>query len=464
MSDTPQALEDGARLVCQTMKSQGFQAYWVGGCVRDRLLGRPLKDIDIATDARPQDIAHLFEKTKLVGAAFGVCIVRQGEHVYEVATFRQDGSYTDHRRPDSVTYGTAEQDAHRRDFTINALFQDPETGEVLDLVGGMDDLRAGRLRTVGDPRQRFSEDALRLLRAIRFAARLDFEIEAETWEALREMAPDIRHVSPERHRDELTRILMDDTPSRALRLMDESGLLERLLPEIAAMKGVEQGRRFHPEGDVFVHTLLCLDNLEVRTPVTVWAMLLHDVGKPPTAERDLETGKISFYGHERVGAEMAEDIGRRLRMSNDDIRKISDVVARHMRFMHASDWNRSTMRKFLAADTIEEDLAIHKSDCRSSHGMLHAYDLVRGELAALREKQENPIPPPLLTGQDLKAMGFQPGPIFREILEAVQERQLEGELRSAEEARGFVAGRFQGMKFTTEARRHGESVEGKDVT
>ncbi|MCB2155670.1 CCA tRNA nucleotidyltransferase [bacterium] len=430
------ALEQGARRIVNCLRDAGHMAYWVGGCVRDRLLGMPMKDIDIATDARPDQIEGLFEKVRLVGASFGVCIVVEGEHHYEVATFRRDGKYVDHRHPETVEYGTPEQDAQRRDFTINALFYDPEADEIIDFVGGQKDIARKRLRTVGDPRARFGEDALRLLRAIRFAARVEFEIEEETWRAMVELAPTIKFISPERQRDEITRMMLADKPSRAFEMMDRAGLLELILPEISIMKGVEQGATYHPEGDVFVHTLLCLDKLETRTPITCWAMLLHDVGKPPTCER--APGKLTFYGHDKVGAEMARRICRRFRFSNEATERISAIVGRHMRFMNANEWNKSTMRRFLGAETIEEDLAIHKADCLGSFGGLTNYNLVREALEEFRSRHEEPVPPPLITGTDLIAMGLHPGPLFREILLAVQERQLEGEIESREQALKFV--------------------------
>ena len=432
----PSGLEHEARAIVRRLRENGHRAWWVGGCVRDRLLGVPLKDIDIATDARPERIECLFDEVRLVGASFGVCLVIRGDHHFEVATFRRDGQYIDQRHPESVEYGTPEQDAQRRDFTINALLYDPETDEVIDFAGGRGDMERRLLRTVGDPRARFEEDALRLLRAIRFAARLDFEIEESTWQALVDLAPAIAFVSPERQRDELTRMVMADTPSRAMHLMDRAGLLGILLPEISAMKGIEQGERYHPEGDVFVHTLLCLDKLEERTPVTCWATLLHDVGKPPTFERS--EGKLRFYGHDKVGAEMAEGICLRFRFSNEAARRISQIVGRHMRFMTAGEWKRSTMRRFLAAGTIEEDLAIHKADCLGSFGGLASYDLVKNALEEFRSRDEPPLPPPLISGRDLIEMGFKPGPRFAVILGEVQEHQLNGDIETRAEALGHV--------------------------
>ncbi len=430
------ALIAGGQEITRVLTEAGFEAYWVGGCVRDRLLNQKLKDIDIATNATPDQVQELFGKVKLVGASFGVCLVPMGEYSYEVTTFRRDGRYIDHRHPESVEFGTREEDALRRDFTINALYMIPSTREILDEVNGREDLTHRMIRCVGDPWKRFEEDALRMLRAIRFASRFGFRIEGDTWEAIQDLAPTIEKISPERQRDELTAILMGPAPAHAFRMLDHSGLLELLLPEISALKGVEQGAKFHPEGDVFVHTLLCLKNLEHKTLVSCWGALLHDIGKPKTFSR--ESGRITFYQHEYVGAEMAEEICGRLRFSNDDTRRISDVVRRHMRFITACEWRPATMRKFLAADTIEDDLAVHYTDTMSSHGDLTSWNLVTQARQSFAEREEPPIPPPLITGDDLVALGLKPGPMFREILDAVQEEQLNGTLDSHEKAMEFV--------------------------
>lgn len=430
------SLESEALEIVDALQTAGFDAWWVGGCVRDRLLGMELTDIDIATNARPEQILNVFENVRLVGAAFGVCLVRLGDRFYEVATYRKDGRYIDHRHPESVDYGTLEEDALRRDFTVNAMYLNPRTGELRDPADGSKDLDERIIRTVGEPERRFDEDALRLLRAIRFAARLEFQIAPQTWQGILRHARRIRSISPERTRDELTRMLVDPNAPRALRLLDESGLLEILLPEIAAMKGVEQGVRYHPEGDVFEHTLLCLEKLEERTPTTCWAALLHDVGKPPAFKR--RSGKITFYEHDAIGAEMADAICRRFRFSNESTRRITAIVARHMRFMHAHEWKNSTMRRFLDSETIKEDLAVHRADCLASHGKLRNWQLVSEALRAASEHEGPSLPPPILNGEDLKRLGFQPGPIFSEILDAVQERQLDGLLGNKEEAENFV--------------------------
>lgn len=440
MSDdtTSLSLDSAALAVVQRLRHGGHSALWVGGCVRDRLLGLPIKDIDIATDAQPHQLSALFDGVRLVGAAFGVAIVPWQGHAFEVATFRRDGRYLDLRRPESVTFGTMEDDARRRDFTINALYYDPVADSVIDLVGGREDLAAGRLRTVGDPGARIGEDALRLMRAVRFAARLGFQIEPATWQALVERAPTIAAIAPERLRGELTAMLTGPAPGRALRLMDAAGLLALVLPEVVALKGCAQSPDWHPEGDVFVHTLLALDNLEPRTPLAAWGTLLHDIAKPATRAEG-PGGRVTFYGHESVGADMARAICARLRFSADDTEHIAQLVARHMRFMSAAEWNRATMRRFVAAPTIDDDLALHRADCLSSHANLSAWQRVSAELAARRSDQTVALPAPLVTGEDLISMGYRPGPGFRFVLEKIQEAQLNGEVADRDEAVARVA-------------------------
>lgn len=430
------ALREGAIDLCTTLRHAGHQAWLVGGCVRDELLNLPIKDIDITTDARPEQVERLFPKAKLVGAKFGVVLVKMEDHAYEVATFRKDGKYLDHRHPEWVDYGTMEEDARRRDLTINALYLDPVSGEVRDFSTGRADLKDRLLRCVGDPRERFREDALRLVRAIRFAARLGFEIEHETWLAIRELAPLIEYISPERQREELTRIFLHPSAKRGLELLDASGLLHWVLPEIEALKGVEQGKRYHPEGDVFVHTSLVLHHVEPRTVETVWAALLHDVAKPATFARDTETGAISFYEHQRIGAEMARVILEKFKFSNDEIDTICALVARHMMFMTVEKMNRGTLRKFIGAPTIESDLALHRADCLGSNGLLDYWEFTRARMAEFAA--EPVLPPPLINGHDLMAMGIPPGPTLGKLLAQVRDLQLNDELKTAEEALAWV--------------------------
>lgn len=420
--------------IIRALREAGHQAWFVGGCVRDRLLGLPLKDVDIATAARPQEIHRLLAPSRLVGTRFAVTMVDRPEGIFEVATFRHDGAYLDHRHPSTVRFGTLEEDAARRDFTINALYFDPLSGEIRDFHGGLQDLEAGIVRCVGDPNVRFREDALRLLRCIRFACRFDFGIERQTWQALFERAPLIDHVSPERHRDELTRILTSPGAARGVHLMAEAGLLYFLLPELLELKGIEQGRGPHPEGDAWAHTLLVLEKVEPRTPVNCWAALLHDIGKAPTFHRDAESGRITFHRHQQLGAEIAAMILTRLRFPNEEREAIVECIARHMDFVHVCKMRESTLRRWLSSPTIEHDLALHRADCLGSNGRLDYWEFCRRKLEELRERQEEALPPPLVSGHDLLAMGWQPGPALGRALQRLQDMQMDGEVTTREEA------------------------------
>jgi poly(A) polymerase len=444
-------MKDFATSIVRTLRRRGFQAYLVGGCVRDLLLGRAPKDYDVATDATPRQVMEIFPETYAVGAQFGVVLVPgpDGEGVasegvskskaVEVATFRSDIGYSDGRHPDEVRFSKSpREDVERRDFTINGMLLDPLTGEVLDFVGGRKDLKSGIIRTIGDPVKRFSEDKLRMLRAVRFAARFDYQIDGATLVAIQGLAEQIRAVSRERVRDELTRMLTEGHGRRAFLLLDETGLLREVLPEISAMKGVEQPPEFHPEGDVFVHTLLLLDHLPHPCPMTLaWGALLHDVGKPPTfrvAER------IRFDGHVDVGVKMAERICARFRFSNDETEQILALVDHHMRFADATRMKESTLKKFLRMRRFDEHLALHRADCLASHRNLATYDFIR------QKREEIPAemmrPRALVTGDDLIAEGHVPGPKFREILSAVEDAQLEGRLASRDAALEFVRREF----------------------
>lgn len=426
-----------ARDIVATLRAAGHEAYFAGGCVRDLLLGTEPKDVDIATSARPDEVQALFPRTVAVGAQFGVIVVLSGGGEFEVATFRADGEYLDGRRPESVTFADAAGDARRRDFTVNGLFYDPVAGRVLDFVGGQADLEAGVLRAIGAPEERFAEDKLRLLRGVRFAARLGFEIDPATWEALRAGAAGIHAVSAERIRDELAKILTHPSRVRGFDLLDASGLLREILPEVETLKGCEQPPEFHPEGDVFVHTRLMLDLLpaEVSLPL-VLGVLFHDLGKPPTFQRD-ETGRIRFNGHEYVSAELSRAIMTRLRFSNAEIEAVDALVRNHMAFKDVQQMRVAKLRRFLARPTIDDELELHRVDCTSSHGLLDNYDFLR----AKREEFANEplIPPPLITGHDLIARGWQPGPKFKEVLEAAQTLQLEGAITSRDEALEWLA-------------------------
>jgi poly(A) polymerase len=442
-----------ATSVVKTLRQRGFTAYLVGGCVRDLLLGREPKDYDVATNATPEQVMQIFPETYAVGAQFGVVLVPvpEGEivdsvegsshaHAVEVATFRSDIGYSDGRHPDEVRFSTdPRQDVVRRDFTINGMLLDPLSGEVLDYVSGRADLTAGMIRTIGDPELRFAEDKLRMLRAVRFAARFEYEIERFTFAAMQKMAAQVRVVSRERVRDELTRMLIEGHGRRAFLLLDESGLLEHVLPEISAMKGVQQPPEFHPEGDVFVHTLLLLDHLPQPCPLTLaWGSLLHDVGKPATFRRAPD--RIRFDEHVDVGVKIAEQICERLRFSSDDTEQILALVDNHMRFGHVSRMKESTLKRFMRLPRFDEHLALHRADSLASHRNLATYEFIR--------KKQQEIPPEtmrpsrVITGEDLIAQGHVPGPKFREILNAVEDAQLEGRLLSRDAALEFVRREF----------------------
>ncbi len=433
-----------ANSICETLRRNGHQALLVGGCVRDLLLGRQPADYDVATDASPERVIELFPESVPVGAQFGVVLIPRENWKLEVATFRSDVGYSDGRHPDSVVYTrTAQEDVQRRDFTVNGLLMRHDTEEVLDYVGGQADLKAGIIRAIGDPALRFAEDKLRMMRAVRFAARFGFHIETATFEAIRSRAQEIRHVSAERLREELTKLLTEGAARRGFELLDEAGLLQQVLPEIAAMKGVEQPPQFHPEGDVWIHTRMMIEMLPAgSSPTLAWGILLHDVGKPPTFKSAAETGdRIRFDGHVGVGVKMAEEICRRLRFSNEDTEQILALVENHMRFADAAQMRTSTLKRFARLRRFEEHLELHRIDCVSSNGRLEAYDYVRKFF--LETPPEQVRPQRLLTGEDLKTMGYQPGPAFTEILQAIEDGQLEGQLKTREEAFDFVRKTFR---------------------
>ena len=430
--------EELARSIVAQLRAAGHQAYLVGGCVRDLLLGRTPKDFDVATDARPDRVSELFERSEQVGAHFGVVLVRENTSQVEVATFRSDASYSDGRRPDAVRFETdPRQDVMRRDFTINALLLDPDTNQVLDFIGGQEDLRRRVIRAIGDPEDRFQEDHLRLIRAVRFAARLGFEIEPGTMAALRRLHGLIEKVSPERVRDELGRILTEGGARRGFELLDETGLLGDILPEVAAMKGVAQPPEFHPEGDVWTHTLLLLEKLRHPTVTLAAGALLHDVGKPPTFR---VADRIRFDGHVEEGIRLAHGILTRLRFSSEQIAQIEALIANHMRFKDAGQMRESTMKRFLRMENFAEHLELHRLDCLSSNGKLDTYKRVRARLAELGE--EDLRPKPLLTGRDLIEQGYAPGPSFGKMLAAVEDAQLEARVQNRGEALALVRAEF----------------------
>jgi len=441
VEQSPSVLETTARRIVLRLQEAGFRAYYAGGCVRDMLLGQAPHDYDIATDARPEQVQNLFRRTVAVGAHFGViCVIEDGAE-FQIASFRSDGEYHDGRHPESVAYSSPEEDAVRRDFTINGMFYDPLRAEVVDFVGGRADLDARVLRAIGDPAARFREDRLRLLRAVRFATVLDFPVEAATWDAVCAHAPHIHEVSAERVREELVRIFLCPRRVRGFDLLDQSGLLREVLPEIEALKGCEQPPQFHPEGDVFVHTRLMLELLpeQVSLPL-VFAVLFHDIGKPGTFSCDPAEGRIRFNGHDRLGATMTETIMTRLRFPRRDIDATVEAVAQHMVFKDVRQMRVAKLKRFMSRPTFSEELELHRVDCQSSHGMLDNYDFLRTKEQEF--SSEPLIPPPLLTGADLIALGLRPGPRFKEVLEAVQSRQLEGTLADTQEALAFVRSEF----------------------
>ncbi len=405
--------------------------------MRDQLLGIRPKDFDIATSATPEQVQALFEHTNAVGAHFGVILVKERGHSFEIATFRHDGSYHDGRRPESVTFTNAQEDAFRRDFTINGLFQHPLTREILDYVGGQEDIEKKVLRAIGEPASRFQEDALRLLRAIRFAVKTGFVIGPATWQAIQENAHLLEKIAPERIRDEFSRILTHPRRADGLQLLLDSGLLARFLPEAIPLVGCEQPPQWHPEGDVFTHTKIALDLLHDEAPLELClAVLLHDIGKPPTYSWDEADQRIRFSGHDAVGAEMAEEILRRLRYSNETIANVKEMVARHMQFMNVQDMRTAKVKRFMARPTFPLEMELHRVDCASSNGFTDNYDFLTAK--AEEFANEPIIPPPLVTGKDLIEMGLTPGPSFRNLLEEVQNRQLEGSLTERSEALNYV--------------------------
>jgi poly(A) polymerase len=437
---TPREL---ANSICNTLIREGHQAFLVGGCVRDLLLGREPADYDVSTDATPDRVISLFPDAVAVGAQFGVIIVPLDGHKVEVATFRSDIGSADGRHPERVVFTSSpEQDVQRRDFTINGLLMRYDSGRILDFVGGQTDLHAGIIRAIGEPARRFAEDKLRMLRAVRFSARFGFQIDRETFAAIRQHAHEMGQVSAERIREELTKLLTEGAARRGMELLDESGLLKHILPEVAAMQGVEQPPQYHPEGDVWTHTLLMLEALPAGSSATsatlAWGVLLHDVGKPRTFRPISETGdRIRFDGHADVGVRMAEAICERLRFSNQDSEQILALIANHMRFKDVSRMRASTLKRFIRLPRFDEHLALHRLDCLSSHRHLDAYNFVR------RTLKETPVeeirPARLLTGNDLESLGYQPGPLFSKILRSLEDAQLEGLIRTREEAMGFVA-------------------------
>jgi poly(A) polymerase len=460
---------DLAAEVVHRLQAAGFAAFWVGGCVRDFLLGREPGDYDVATSARPEQIEKLFKRTIAVGKKFGVLVVIEGGQEFQVATFRAEADYQDGRRPAKVVFGDAETDARRRDFTVNGLFYDPVAKKLHDWVRGEKDLRAKIIRTIGLPEERFAEDHLRLLRAVRFAAQLDFAIEPQTLAAVQALAPKIKLISAERVRDELIKLFAPpsgragsplpavrrqtidgaqgtarptSTAARGLVLLRDSGLLEQILPELAATISCEQPPAYHPEGTVFEHIRRMLAHLPANAPPSLpWAAILHDIGKPPTAERDPVTGRIHFYEHEKVGAVLAEKILTRLRFPKKQIGEIVVGVRQHMQFKDVKRMRKATLRRLLLRPTFPLELELHRLDCLGSHGDLAHYDFLVAQAAELKKKPT--IRPPLLTGKDLIKLGMKPGPAMGALLNEIREKQLQDELKTPRQARAWTKKRMR---------------------
>lgn len=420
-----QALE-----IVKKLRAKGFVAYYAGGYVRDKILGLVSSDIDIATDAEPQDIQKLFSKTFPKGAAFGVISVLMGKREYEVATFRKEGNYSDGRRPDHVEYTDAKGDATRRDFTINGMFYDPIEEKVIDFVGGEKDIKSRLIRAIGDPQERFTEDKLRILRAVRLATNLDFQIEDKTKQAVKKMASKIHQVSAERIRVEILKILTNGRARKGFELLDELHLLNEVLPEVVKMKGVEQPPEFHPEGDVYVHTMMMLDMLKkgVADDFAI-AILLHDVGKPGTF---VVKERIRFDGHVEVGADMAVSICKRLKFSNKAINHIYELIRQHLKFKDVKHMKESTLKRFLRQDRFSDHLELHRIDCLCSHGSLESYGFCQEKLVIFNKEKMKPKP--LIGGKDLIKMGLEPGPLFRKVLTHIEDLQLEGKVKNKKEA------------------------------
>jgi poly(A) polymerase len=443
-----------ANSICDALENAGFQAFLAGGCVRDLLLGRAPADYDVATSATPEQVLELFPDGITVGAQFGVILVQSDGGKVEVATFRSDVGYSDGRHPDRVEYARSpEEDVQRRDFTINGLVMRHNTGEILDYVDGQADLRAGIIRAIGEPDRRFAEDKLRMLRAVRFAARFGYAIEHQTFAAIRKHTKEISQVSAERIRDELRKLLTEGAARTGFELLDSCWLLSIILPEIAAMKGVEQPPEYHPEGDVWIHTLLMLEGLPAGcSPTLAWGVLLHDVGKPATFRSARETGdRIRFDGHVDVGLAIAKQVLGQLRFSNDDTEQILSLVEHHMKFKDVGRMRPATLKRFVRLPRFEEHLALHRLDCLSSHRNLEAYEFVTDFIRTTPAEMVRPAK--LVTGEDVLALGYKPGPVVGRILAAVEEAQLNGELGSREQAISFVESKFrkesEKLKFST---------------
>jgi poly(A) polymerase len=439
ITSAPAAAREKAIFIIQALRERGHQAYLAGGSVRDMLLGKAPQDFDIATSARPEEVGRIFPDTIAVGAQFGVILVLIDREAFEVASFRHDGPYLDGRRPSEVRYGSLEEDVRRRDFTINGMVYDPLTDQIIDLVEGRRDLEERRVRAIGDPAERFQEDRLRMLRAVRFAAHLGFNIDGTTFAAIQRLASTVTDIAWERIGDEITRILTEGGAKRGFKLLDESGLLKVVLPEIDALKGVWQSPDYHPEGDVFTHTMLLLSHLEACSETLAYGCLLHDVAKPLCFRR--EGDRVTFYGHTEKGADMAEAILKRLKRSRAVWERVRYLVRYHLRLVQAPNMRLSTLKRFLREEGIDELLQLARIDALSSNGDLRYYEFCAERLRQLDHEEIRPLP--LVRGGDLIEMGFVPGPLFSEILRQVEDQQLSGEVRSREEGLDWVRRNFR---------------------
>ncbi len=426
--------EPKARLafaIAKTLSERGFTAYFAGGCVRDHLMGQGPRDFDIATTATPDEVEKIFRKTIPVGKQFGVMIVVEGEAPFEVATFRCEGGYQDGRHPAHVAFTQPEEDAKRRDFTVNGMFYDPSAEKVIDFVGGLEDLPLKVIRAIGDPAARFEEDKLRLLRAIRFASTLGFEIEKKTWDALRKQASGIHAVSPERIREEIVKIFTRAGAARGFVLLSESGLMKEILPEVETMRGVKQPENFHPEGDVYEHTRLLLEHFHPPVSTTLaFAALFHDIGKPKTAA--IRKGRLTFYEHSEEGVKIACEIMKRLRFSNEEIDGVAECVANHMKFMEVQKMRAGKLKQFISRPHFKDEMELHRADCTASHGMLDNLAFLQDKLKEYANEELKPKP--LVNGHDLMDLGMKPGPAMKPVLEELYELQLEGTHETREEA------------------------------
>ena len=430
-------LKDTATAITKTLIDAGHKAFFAGGCVRDELLEKEPKDYDIATSATPEQVLELFPHSDAIGAHFGVILVKKDGDAFEIATFRHDGSYSDGRHPDSVSFTSPENDAMRRDFTINGLFKNPLTGEIVDFVHGKVDIEERYIRAIGKPEARFQEDALRLLRAIRFSTLLEFDIEPRTWKAIQENAHLLKKISVERVSGEFNKILLSPQRATGIQLLVDSGLIRHFLPEVLDLIGCEQPPQFHPEGDVYTHTKIMLDMLQDDPSLELClSVLLHDIGKPATYSYDQEADRIRFNGHDSLGATMATTILKRLRYPNNCIESVSSMVANHMSFMHVQQMKKAKVKRFMARETYQDEMELHRVDCGSSNGITENYDFLRAQEEIFAN--EPLIPTPLLKGKDLIDRGLKPGPQFKEILLNLQSEQLEGSINTREEAESWL--------------------------